>query len=714
MAYFRSNVHSRRKYWNGAPTCAEPLETRLLLSAAAPVMHSDAIYLRAADTSSSVAPVDGYSPSQISQAYQFNQVKLAGGAAADGTGQTIAIVDAYNDPKIGSDLSVFDQQFNLNAPPSLKVVNGDGSGTLPKTDAGWAGEISLDVEWAHAMAPGADILLVEANSDSLNDLMDAVNYARNAAGVSVVSMSWGGSEFFGWNGTEFTGQTQYDPYFTTPAGHQGVTFIAAAGDSGVFSGVQWPAISPNVLSVGGTSLYVGDTAGTYYTENSWSGTSGGYSDWIENEPPYQDMAQQTGWRSSPDVAFDADPDTGFAVYDSVADQGYLGWQVVGGTSAGAPQWAALVAIADQGRVAAGHGTLDGAQQVLPQLYALYVSQGGPTYSQYTSDFNDVIDGYGGGGGHYHWRFGGGIFGSANPATAGYDTSTGLGTPKAGAVADALINTTFTYSGAGNGTTGGGNNGGTNGSPQQLPQSQLQAKFTNTPLASIIAGNSGMLRLRVTNSGDTRFGGPVAITLYASNNDQTDSTSLAADTAITTATFSDLNIGAGKSKTVPVRFDYPSGLADGAYFLIASLDEMGMDTADSVNASASTVRIDAASVDLAAAFAAAGPAQVRSGGNSSVVVTIKNLGNVAAIGTLSLNLYASADQNLNTASDTLLTGVSGRAIHIPPGRSMHVRLTFETPSNLVPGKSYLIASADSSTQPSDSNSANDIAVSATRS
>ena len=688
----------------------EPLETRRLLAASVPVMHSDAIFLHTADTTTSASQVQGYSPSQISDAYGFNQIKLSGGATPDGTGQTIAIVDAFNDPKIAADLGVFDQQFGLNTPPSLKVINGDGSNTLPKTDAGWAGEISLDVEWAHAMAPGANILLVEANSDSLTDLMDAVNYARNAPGVSVVSMSWGGSEFFGWNGTEFTGQTQYDPYFTTPTGHQGVTFIAAAGDSGVFAGVQWPASSTNVLAVGGTSLYVGDNAGTYYTENSWSGTSGGFSQ-VEYEPAYQNVVQGTGVRTSPDVAYDADPNTGFAVYDSLAYQGYAGWQVVGGTSAGAPQWAALVAIADQGRVLAGQGTLDGAQQTLPELYSLYVSQGGPTYTDYTSNFNDVIDANGGGG-HYHWRFGG--FGSANPATVGYDTSTGLGTPKAGALAQALVDTTLTYSGSGTGGNGDGNNSGTNGSPQQLPASQLQATFSNTPIATIIGGASGVLRLRITNTADARFTGPVSIALYAATNDQTDSTSLAGDIPITTATFSNLNVGAGKSKVVPVKFDYPSGLGDGAYFLIASLDEMGMDTANSVNASPATVRIDAASVDLAAAFASAGPVQVRSGGNSSVLVTVKNLGNVAAGGTLDLSLYASADQTLNTAADRLLTGLSGRAIHLMPGHSMRIRLTFQTPSNLTPGNFFLIASADSSTQPADSNSANDIAVAATRS
>lgn len=676
----------------------ELLEVRQLLSAATATMHSDAIFLSSSTTANT--QIQGYFPSQISQAYEFNQIKLAGGAAADGSGQTIAIVDAFNDPKVASDLMVFDQQFGLNAPPSLKVVNGNGSATLPTTDAGWAGEISLDVEWAHAMAPGANILLVEANSSSLADLMDAVNYARNAAGVSVVSMSWGGSEFFGWDGTEFTGQTQYDAYFTTPAGHQGVTFIAAAGDSGVFSGVQWPASSPNVLAVGGTSLYVADENGTYYTESSWSGTSGGFSQ-VENEPAYQDNVQNTGVRTSPDVAYDADPNTGFAVYDSVPFDGSAGWQVVGGTSAGAPQWAALVAITNQGRALANQGTLDGATQTLPALYGLYVSQDGPSYADYTADFNDVIDS-GGGGGRFHWRFGG--FGSANPATAGYDTSTGLGTPKAGAVVAALVGAT------GGGTTPGGGSNLT--VPPILPASQLDATFVGLPGFSVIGGSAGVVRLRITNTGDSRFTGPVSITLYAANNDSTDSTSLASDAAATTATFSNITLGANRSQVVSLKFHYPSSLADGSYFLISSLDEMGLDTADSVTTAPSTLRIDAPTVDLAATFAASQPVRVRQDKNNSVVIVLRNTGNVTATGTVNLSLYASSNATLDAATDVLLTGLSGRSIHLKPGQSTRIRLTFQAPSGVTFGNDYLIASTTSATQPADTNAANDIAVIAT--
>ncbi|HEX4125875.1 MAG TPA: S53 family peptidase, partial [Tepidisphaeraceae bacterium] len=299
----------------------EALETRRLLSASAlrMTMQPDDIFIHPADSTAS--DIQGYVPSQIASAYGFNGLTFSSGSvAAQGQGQTIAIIDAYGDPNITSDLGVFDSQFGIAAPPSFQVVNQTGGKSLPAENAGWDGEISLDVEWAHAVAPQANILLVEASSDSLSDLLDAVNYARNAAGVSVVSMSWGGSEFFSWSNGEFTGETQYDSDFTTPAGHEGVTFIAAAGDSGSQAGVQWPAVSPNVLAVGGTSLTV-NSDGSYGGETSWTGTSGGYSE-IEAEPSYQSNVQGSGVRTVPDVSYDADPNTGFAIYDSVNDEGY--------------------------------------------------------------------------------------------------------------------------------------------------------------------------------------------------------------------------------------------------------------------------------------------------------------------------------------------------------------------------------------------------------
>jgi subtilase family serine protease len=382
----------------------EGLENRTLLSASQLLADPSLAALPDASASS----IAGYTPAQIRAAYGFNAVTLSNGAAGTGAGQTIAIVDAYSDPNISGDLTAFDSQYGLSA-ASLKVVSQTGSTTaLPAANAGWDLEISLDVEWAHAIAPGANILLVEASSSSLGNLLTAVNYARDAAGVSVVSMSWGASEF--------SSETQYDGYFTTPSGHQGVTFVAASGDEGSWYGPEWPASSANVLSVGGTTLNLANSSGTWGSETGWSDSTGGISSY-EREPSYQTIAQTTGARTTPDVAYDANPNTGFAVYDSVAYDGGKGWWEVGGTSAGAPQWAALVAIADQGRAVKGLGTLNGTSQTLPLLYSLYNS------TQYSQAFHDETVGAS------SWFF------SAGP---GYDAVTGLGSPKAPYVIQELI------------------------------------------------------------------------------------------------------------------------------------------------------------------------------------------------------------------------------------------------------------------------------------
>ena len=205
----------------------------------------------------------GYTPQQIQNAYGVNQIKFSGGTVAgNGAGQTIAIVDAYNDPNITSDLAKFDSEFGLFAPASFTVDNLGAS----TTNAGWALETSLDVEWAHAVAPKANIVLVEASSASLSSLFNAVIYARDQPGVSVVSMSWGT--------TEFWGESAYDSICTTPAGHTGVTFVAASGDSGAWDGPMYPSVSPKVLAVGGTSLTLA-AGSTYGSETGWSDSTGG-------------------------------------------------------------------------------------------------------------------------------------------------------------------------------------------------------------------------------------------------------------------------------------------------------------------------------------------------------------------------------------------------------------------------------------------------------
>jgi subtilase family serine protease len=260
-----------------------------------------------------------YSPDQVRTAYGINRL------AVDGTGQTIAIVDAYDNPAINQAVDTFDTEFSpvtaganlltLYGPAAsfLTVVNQDGqSAPLPTTDptgagtGNWEMESALDVEWAHAIAPGARIVLVEANSQSLADLMAGVASAAKQPGVSVVSMSWGFTEG---QAVFAQDEAQYDQVLTTPAGHQGVTFVASTGDYGT-ADPEYPSFSPNVVAVGGTSLYLnadnsrGSETGWGYSStalgNAFIGSGGGASQ-FEAEPAFQGSVQSTGYRTTPEI-----------------------------------------------------------------------------------------------------------------------------------------------------------------------------------------------------------------------------------------------------------------------------------------------------------------------------------------------------------------------------------------------------------------------------
>ena len=265
---------------------------------------------------SPMALTGGLNPVQVKGAYNL---PLTGGA-----GTTIAIIDAYDDPTVASDLNVFSGRYGLTP---VNFVEHKMSSSI-SVDGGWALEISLDVQWAHAIAPNATILLVEATSSSDANLLSAVSYATSQPNVVAVSMSWGGSEF--------SGESSLDSYFVK----SGVTFFASSGDSG--AGVIWPSSSPNVVGVGGTTLNL-NSDGSFNSEMGWSGSGGGLST-VETEPAYQTAygVQGTGgFRGVPDVSYNADPNTGVLVYDSTPYNGQTGWWVVGGTSAGAPQWAGI-------------------------------------------------------------------------------------------------------------------------------------------------------------------------------------------------------------------------------------------------------------------------------------------------------------------------------------------------------------------------------------
>ncbi|AIP64597.1 S53 family peptidase [Burkholderia thailandensis] len=346
----------------------------------------------------SATTASGQSPAAVRHAYGFDSI------ANQGDGMIVAIVDAYDDPKIESDLGVFSKYFSL---PPCTTSNGCfkklyANGKKPRADAGWSLEMSLDVEWVHAIAPKAKIVLVEAASNSFNDLMAAVD-AAVGAGASVVSMSFGGSEF--------SSETGFDSHFSAPS-H--VTFVASSGDSG--NGTEYPAASPYVVAVGGTTLAV-DASGNYIGETAWSGSGGGVSTY-EPEPSGQALwpIPYAGSRGVPDVAYDANPSSGFAVYDSVTYQGQSGWFVVGGTSAGAPQWAALFAIANSMRAAAGKATLAGPYN---QLYTV-------GKLAYGSDYHDITSGTNGG------------CGTICTASGSYDYVTGLGSPQALNLVQALV------------------------------------------------------------------------------------------------------------------------------------------------------------------------------------------------------------------------------------------------------------------------------------
>jgi kumamolisin len=258
--------------------------------------------------------------------------------------KAIAIVDAFDDATAVADLQHFSAQFGLKliTPASFQVVFAPtggaapgscvGSATRPPSGVpyGWTLEESLDIEWAHAMAPDATLYLVEAQSNLYTDLLCAVNVAGtlvSAAGGGEVSMSWGGGEF--------PLVTSWDQVFTAP----NVVYLASSGDGPY---VSWPSSSPNVISVGGTTLSTNAITGQFESESAWEYTGGGASI-VEPRPSYQNgIAGIVGaYRGTPDVSSDANPNTGVWVWDSQT-AGFPAWWIVGGTSVSSPTWAGIM------------------------------------------------------------------------------------------------------------------------------------------------------------------------------------------------------------------------------------------------------------------------------------------------------------------------------------------------------------------------------------
>ncbi len=457
----------------------EPLETRALLNASLPaVWHAPLDYY--ITFTHSDTPF-GLTPNQIRGAYglgTYTNGVLSSGISfsriqGDGRGQTIAIVDAYDDPTALNDLNFFSTTFGLPTfggagNPTFQKLNQNGGTSLPGTDPDgpsittgkpgtWESEESMDIEWAHATAPLANIILFEADNVVNNDLTNlyaAVKTAASTPGVVAVSMSW--------SVAEVSSDSTHDSDFTTPSGHiggsatlggtglaGGVTFLAASGDSGAYGSStatattitpQYPACSPNVVAVGGTVLTVSgsDPNYTYGGETSWgngansgsigfNGGGGGGISAYESQPAYQTgvvNAFSTTQRTYPDVSCDADPNMGVPVYDSWDCGTEDPWLAttppatfgnptpepvgIGGTSLATPLWAGIIAVADEGRAIAGRGSLDGPSETLTALYGLP-----------TSDFHDITTG----------ASIGPTSGSPSYSPAsGYDLATGLGGP----------------------------------------------------------------------------------------------------------------------------------------------------------------------------------------------------------------------------------------------------------------------------------------------
>ncbi|HEX2857221.1 MAG TPA: S53 family peptidase [Propionibacteriaceae bacterium] len=317
--------------WAAVPACPGPAAKGTVRCHAWVLPHAKKSGGSSKHSGNTGTTIGGLSPATIKTAYNFPTSLTAG------AGQTIAIVDAYDAPNAEKDLATFSTQWGLPQCTTrngcFTKVNQAGGAALPSADSRWALEISLDIQWAHAIAPGAKILLVEANSSGFGDLNTAEDYANQHA--LYVSNSWGGGEFSG----ESTNDAHYGP--------GNVSAFVASGDGGY--GAEYPSASPNVISVGGTTL--GHTS-TGYLDYGWTGSGGGCSASeraTSAQAAFGGYAQANcgGMRATPDLALDADPNSGVAVYDSTPYNGQSGWFVVGGTSASTPMVAARAAITGQ-------------------------------------------------------------------------------------------------------------------------------------------------------------------------------------------------------------------------------------------------------------------------------------------------------------------------------------------------------------------------------
>lgn len=379
-----------------------------------------------------------YTPNTIRKAYGIDTLLSKG---FTGKGRTIVIIDAFGSPSIQSDLALFDTAFGIAAPPSLKIITMPGTPAFDPTNAdmvGWTGEIALDTQWAHAVAPGANIVFIAAKSDNDEDLLAALNYALDNRLGDVVSMSFGESESFYGNPAGLDLVAAWSKAFSK-AKSLHVTLFASAGDSGAtnpfdaegdtlpFQNVSWPASSPLVTSVGGTNLFFGsatnaDPNGSYQGEQVWNdgfGATGGGMSSLMDEPLFQTLFVGPSvnktlhkHRGIADVSYNGGVVGGVITYWAEGSGG-PGAYLFGGTSAGSPQWAGIIADLNQIR-GRSMGYLN------DRLYLL----GGT--GLLNNLFHDV-------------RVGDNSFNGVDgyPATRGYDLPTGWGTPNFGVLGTVL-------------------------------------------------------------------------------------------------------------------------------------------------------------------------------------------------------------------------------------------------------------------------------------
>lgn len=340
-----------------------------------------------------------YSPQEMRTAYDLDPILNAG---YDGTGQTIIIIDSYGSPTIQNDLKTFDAGYGLPDPPSFQVLAPLGTKPWDPNDptmVSWAFETSLDVEWAHAMAPGANIVLMTSpvaetqGVQGMPQFLKLEKYALKHKLGKIISQSWATTEntlFANKKGLKVL--SDFESFYASAA-KKNVTVFSSSGDSGVanpdthgnyypFPTVNYPASSPYVTAVGGTSL-TADTQGNYQSEVGWSGSGGGISQYF-TEPDYEIsylppsiQSQLNNHRGLPDISYNADPNTAVVIYGSFRGSGV--WYFIGGTSEGSPQWAGIIADANQ---FAGKplGFLN------PKLYALGAG------SQYSTLYHDILTG----------------------------------------------------------------------------------------------------------------------------------------------------------------------------------------------------------------------------------------------------------------------------------------------------------------------------------